>query len=148
MAMARIIRKDGSTLFCRYANSQPNSPALVKFADANIVLQNVPVSPTAEYDNDEWGIHGTYRSGSGVTPLRWKVDGVENWSDLTLLFIGDVNRDGTITVSDVTALVNIVLGYDSEKPYRFDHDASDLNGDGQISVSDVTILVNIILTNE
>ncbi len=144
----RIVRKDGSTLFCRYANSQPNSPALVKFTDANIVLQNVPVSPTAEYDNDEWGIHGTYRSGSGVTPLRWKVDGVENWSDQTFIFLGDVNRDGAITVSDATALVNIVLGYDSVEPFLYDHDAADMNSDGQISVSDVTSLVNIILTNE
>ena len=56
-----------------------------------------------------------------------------------------MNRDGQITIVDVTALVNIILGKDSTVPYLYDHDAADVNTDGNISIADVTALVNIIL---
>jgi len=61
------------------------------------------------------------------------------------LLLGDVNRDGSITIADVTALVNIILGKDSVQPYVYDHDAADVNADGSITIADVTALVNIIL---
>ena len=59
--------------------------------------------------------------------------------------LGDVNRDGLISIADVTALVNIILGKDNSEPYQYGHDAADVNGDGNISIADVTALVNIIL---
>lgn len=59
--------------------------------------------------------------------------------------IGDVNRDGFVTIADVTALVNIILGKDNTEPYLYDHDAADVNTDGSITIADVTALVNIIL---
>ena len=59
--------------------------------------------------------------------------------------IGDVNRDGSITIADVTALVNIILGKDNTEPYQYDHLAADVNQDGSITIADVTALVNVIL---
>ena len=59
--------------------------------------------------------------------------------------LGDVNRDGSITIADVTALVNIILGKDSTEPYQYDHHAADVNLDSSITIADVTALVNIIL---
>lgn len=53
--------------------------------------------------------------------------------------VGDVNKDGKVSIADVTALVNIILS--SAEP----DEKADVNGDGQISVADVTALVNIIL---
>ena len=58
---------------------------------------------------------------------------------------GDVNRDGSVTIADVTALVNIILGKDDAQPYKYDHDAADVNTDKSITIADVTALVNIIL---
>jgi hypothetical protein len=58
---------------------------------------------------------------------------------------GDVNRDGQISIADVTALVNIILGKDNTEPYQYDHDAANVNTDGSISIADVTALVNSIL---
>lgn len=58
---------------------------------------------------------------------------------------GDVNRDGSVTIADVTALVDIILGKDSEEPYAYDHMAADVNGDGSITIADVTALVDVIL---
>ena len=68
---------------------------------------------------------------SNVTiTVTWKLAGVK----------GDVNRDGNVDISDVVALVNIILNSSS------DHQAeADLNNDGNIDISDVVALVNIIL---
>ena len=59
--------------------------------------------------------------------------------------IGDVNNDGNITIADVTALVNIILGKDNDEPHLYDHVAADVNDDGAVTIADVTALVNIIL---
>ena len=62
-----------------------------------------------------------------------------------ITILGDVNRDMNITIADVTALVNIILGKDNVEPYIYDHKAADVNQDNTISIPDVTSLVNIIL---
>ncbi len=56
------------------------------------------------------------------------------------LLKGDVNRDGRVNVSDVSALINMILGI-TEK----DMETADVNGDGKVNVSDVSALINIIL---
>ena len=69
------------------------------------------------------------------TPLKVKI-------------IGDVNRDGSVDVLDVTALIDIILQGDVTAPYvltQYDHEAGDLNGDGDINVFDVTALIDLIL---
>ncbi len=93
-------------------------------------------------------MHGTYNSIKGFTPLHRTIDGVENWDELTICFLGDVNRDGLITITDAIALTNIVLGLDTDPPYQYDHDASDMNGDGILTVTDVILLTNLIVNDE
>ena len=53
---------------------------------------------------------------------------------------GDVNRDGDVNVSDVTTLINMILG-----TIPMDQSVADVNSDGAANVSDVTALINIIL---
>ena len=53
---------------------------------------------------------------------------------------GDVNGDGIVNVSDVTALINRILGDSS-----FSDEVCDINADGEVNVSDVTALINSIL---
>lgn len=52
----------------------------------------------------------------------------------------DVNKDGNVNVSDVTTLINMILGI-SHKDWLY----ADINEDGRINVSDVTSLINNIL---
>ncbi len=54
---------------------------------------------------------------------------------------GDVNGDGRINVSDVAALINMILGL-----VTMDEQRADVNGDGRVNVSDVSALINIILS--
>ena len=61
---------------------------------------------------------------------------IDRWSNAT----GDINGDGEINVSDVTALINKILGSST-----YSDAVCDINGDGEINVSDVTALINLIL---
>ena len=58
--------------------------------------------------------------------------------------LGDVNADHIVNISDVTALINVILGTGINQaisPY------SDVNEDGMITVLDVAALINIILSS-
>lgn len=52
---------------------------------------------------------------------------------------GDVNGDGTVDVSDINALINIMLGQAQST------EAADVNGDGGVDVSDINEVVNMLL---
>ena len=58
------------------------------------------------------------------------------------VLLGDVNNDGAVTIADVTALVNVLLGKGSSS---YNLDAADVNENGTRSIADVTELVNILL---
>ena len=59
---------------------------------------------------------------------------------------GDVDRSGDVTIADVTALVNIILGKATEGDgNNYDFKAANVNGDDDITIADVTALVNMIL---
>ena len=61
---------------------------------------------------------------------------IDRWAKAT----GDINGDGEVNVSDVTALINKILGSST-----YSDAVCDINGDGEINVSDVTALINLIL---
>ncbi len=53
---------------------------------------------------------------------------------------GDLNGDGQVNVTDVSVIINAILGNG-----QLDLEAGDLNGDGSLNVTDVTALIHIIL---
>lgn len=55
---------------------------------------------------------------------------------------GDVNGDGRVNISDVTALINYLLG-DNTSTVQLDN--ADVNSDGNINISDTTALINKLL---
>lgn len=54
--------------------------------------------------------------------------------------VGDVDGDGVVNISDVTALIDYLL---AETPIAGD---GDIDGDGNINIGDVTALIDILLT--
>jgi len=76
--------------------------------------------------------YGCYAAEMGVLP--------ELYEEMALK--GDVNRDGEVTIADLTALVNILLGKDTA---GYNLEAADVNSDGGRTIADVTALVNILL---
>ena len=77
-------------------------------------------------------IQAQYESGmSQYTTHSFKID-----------LVGDLNGDKVVDVSDITVLVNAILG----KLYRpATIELCDLNDDGTVDTTDLNILVNIIL---
>ena len=53
---------------------------------------------------------------------------------------GDVNGDGEVGISDINAIIDIVLGSADNSDGR-----ADINGDGEVTINDVTSLINNIL---
>ena len=56
--------------------------------------------------------------------------------------LGDVDNNGLINISDVSAIISYIL---SNSPNPFNTKHADANGDGLINISDVTDIINIIL---
>ncbi len=56
-------------------------------------------------------------------------------------YLGDVNNDGLIDVSDITAIISYILGNTTED---FTWIAADINDDGVIDATDISRLINII----
>ena len=58
---------------------------------------------------------------------------------------GDVNKDSEVSIADITALVNILMGQDAGQ-VLYDHKAADTDGNGTVEAADVETLLNLILT--
>ncbi|MCR5131814.1 MAG: endonuclease [Prevotella sp.] len=111
-------------------------------------------TPTSSTDWMECTVNLTNASGSITLTFaatkRLYIDDIKLVSaneEQTL--VGDVNKDGDVTIADVTALVNIILGKATEgDSNNYDFTAADVNTDDEITIADVTALVNIILNDE
>lgn len=58
---------------------------------------------------------------------------------------GDTNMDGFVNISDVTDMIDYLLGSDVT---NFKAANADLDGDGKVTISDVTALIDILLTSD
>lgn len=65
----------------------------------------------------------------------------------TTVIPGDVNKDGSVTVADLEALVKILLGTNTAED-DYNMEAADVNGDEEITVGDVSALVDILVGGE
>jgi len=75
--------------------------------------------------------------------VRFAIPGA--WLDYTFSqgtpsqhLTGDVNGDGEVTIADVNAVIDLILGG------QYDPDA-DVNGDGEVTIADVNAVIDIIL---
>lgn len=57
---------------------------------------------------------------------------------------GDVNKDGSVNISDVTALINYLM---SDNTNSISQTEADMNMDGNINISDVTSLINYLMSS-
>ena len=84
----------------------------------------------------KYGIRNLFAAGNWYVA---NVIGIKFLGDEETYLRGDVNNDGSVDISDVVELVNIILNSQSGNP------RADVNEDGNVDISDVVELVNIIL---
>ncbi len=60
---------------------------------------------------------------------------------------GDVNADCNVSLSDLPALIELLLSHNTSLTAPFDLQAADVNADENVSVSDLTALRSILLKN-
>ena len=87
---------------------------------------------------------GTITATTGVVTAYADVEGEVYAQEVPpSIRIGDVNMDGKVNISDVTALVNYLLSSNAD---GIDLLAADVNEDTKVTISDVTALINMLLT--
>jgi hypothetical protein len=64
----------------------------------------------------------------------------ETWEPEVI--IGDVDGDSEVGISDVNAVIDLILGARGNDELRA---RADVNGDGEISISDVNMIIDLIL---
>lgn len=131
-----------------------NSVVFSEFAPASMAF-TIGAMPHANSSGDQLTIRQAlrYKDSQGnvatayfVFNITFDADAV-NSAELSGVeygdpwLVGDVDMNHEIAVADVAALVNVVLGRQTD--YR--QVLADVNGDGDISIADVTALVDILL---
>ena len=97
--------------------------------------------------NYQFSLNNFYYARRTLHVLQGTADAYradENWNPcfgriVEDIFLGDVNRDLEVNISDVNAVINMILGSNGSTA------AADVNGDGAINIADLNALIDIIL---
>ena len=95
-----------------------------------------------------------YDNATVSTNKAFLVDDANNPQDVIKLSLrGDINKDGVISIIDVTALIDILLDLPARTyleptdtyPKGLDYEAANVNENEKIEITDVTTLIDILL---
>ena len=86
-----------------------------------------------------YGSHESYRNDANWS----KFVNIVSEEVVNPVMAGDVNGDGIVTISDVTALINYLLSHNAS---MVNLNAADVNDDNNVNISDVTALINMLLS--
>ena len=116
-------------------------------------ITSVTCLATTPPDSGNYFADAVYENATLYVPMRsveryqaaegWSrfqhIEGIDTGDEHTMP--GDVNHDGSITIADVTDLIDMILGPGSGCTV-----CADVNGDGGVGIADVTDLIDKILT--
>lgn len=127
----------------RYSSDSGKLNVTITGATADDDLQVTPESSWTEYTVNLTAANGAVGIKFATSSKRAYIDDIKLVAAATEpeVLLGDVNGDGEVTIADVTALVNILLGKDNSN-----RDAADVNEDTDVTIADVVALVKMILT--
>ncbi len=116
----------------------------VKWSDGyHADMMRLTLSIPADFDGCTMTLNGTLSSTGdwrGVGTVSYGTFQREVCVVLTMVR-GDVDGDGSVTISDVTALIGHLLSGTIPTAEA----GADVDGDGSVTISDVTALINLLL---
>jgi hypothetical protein len=89
------------------------------------------------YTFDNWGVESRVQSFLPKATFLYK-DGGEQ----PQVIKGDVDGNGEVSIADVTALIDILVG-GGDAPA-----AADCNDDNEVGIADVTVLIDFLLSGQ
>lgn len=117
------------------------SPTLQPFAGNNGVLFNITLQSSADVDGDyTLVLDNTLWTTTSQQELV--IDDATCQITANSYILGDANKSGTITVTDVVTTARYILNYN---PTPFVFEAADVNGDGNITVTDVVMISRLVM---
>ena len=91
-------------------------------------------------------LNGIAPDDAGHSPVsnKWEIYLVSATQTHVPVMLGDVNDDGSVTIKDVTILIDFLLG---SNPQPFNGTNADVNVNGSVTIADVTTLIDMLLLN-
>ena len=125
-------------------NDWPTFNSTYRFGPASTTTVVVGTQYSTEKRNNDFSYYFTgdgsdYVFTFDADHLTFTIEAVENQPTVLL---GDVNGDGTLSIKDVTELINYLLA--GEQP-GFNAANADVNQDGKVSITDVSGVISIVL---
>jgi len=119
------------------------------------VINELENSGAAAREEERWT--GDSDIAGKTLDLSEEMDYVEDWLRRRIAYLddnffkktdsyltGDVNGDGEVTIADVNAIIDIILGNNVDDATL---KRADVNGDGEVTIADVNADLDIILGN-
>lgn len=128
-------KKDGSRFFLCYSVTNTAMPK------GDIEIAKVEVNIPKNIEAGEYGVILKKEEMAFGTESK-KVDFVNSMFTVADCILGDVNKDGIITVSDITSLGQYLIDNDDTVINKA---AADANGDGEVTVGDITTIATMII---
>lgn len=128
-------KKDGSRFFLCYSVTNTAMPK------GDIEIAKVEVNVPENIEAGEYDVILKKEEMAFGTESK-KVDFVNSMFTVADCILGDVNKDGIITVSDITSLGQYLIDNDDTVINKA---AADANGDGEVTVGDITTIATMII---
>ncbi len=125
-------------------NDWPTFNSIYRYGPASTTTVVAGTQYSTEKRNNDFSYYFTgdgsdYVFTFDAEHLTFTIEVVENQPTILL---GDVNGDGTLSIKDVTELINYLLA--GEQP-GFNAANADVNQDGKVSITDVSGVISIVL---
>ena len=127
-AQVSAVQGNGSTV------TAPDLSNSTAWQTSTLTLASDGINPTTIR------LQATHTSGGSA-----KIIGFDNVTLTKNPIYGDIDNDNELSIEDVYALVNILLGLDSTEPYLYNHTAADVNSDTVVNLADLSALIRLLL---
>ncbi len=106
------------------------------------VMASADCFSAAAYNRAQLLVPRNTEATYSATDYWYKFAHIDGWGSAGQ---GDVNGDGVMSITDVTSLIDVLLGHELDSFY---FESADLNSNGRLDIGDVTSLIDNLLNGD